>query len=263
MSLTIIVILILSGIIVGFINTLSAGGTTITIALYLALGLPPQTTNAVNRVGVIIQNLFATSVFAKKKMIDFKRIIPYAIPTMIGAFLGSLMAVKINEKVFSYCLGAILLVMIFFVFHKKKQKEIKEKKVSKTKYFLQSLAFLGAGFYGGFIQVGTGFLLISAISMLLGYDLIRTNANKVFIMFLYSLVALSVFVFRGGIDMKYWCYGLIHAVGNIIGSYIAAKYAVKKGENFVKIVILIVIILTAMNLFGVLNFKILFNNLIN
>ena len=262
MSITIIIILILSGVIVGFINTLSAGGTTITIALYLALGLPPRTTNAVNRVGVIIQNLFATGMFAKKKMIDVRKILPFAIFTMVGAFIGSLMAVKINEKVFSYCMGGVMLLMIYFVFKKKKQKE-QEKPVTHKKYFLQIIVFLLAGFYGGFIQVGTGFLLITALTSFLAYDLVKTNANKVFIMFCYSFVALSVFFSRGGIDMKYWIYGLIHACGNVIGSYIAAKFALKKGENFVKIVILVVIILTCLNLFDIINFKILFNKMLN
>ncbi|MCH3923412.1 MAG: sulfite exporter TauE/SafE family protein [Bacteroidales bacterium] len=262
MSITIIIILILSGVIVGFINTLSAGGTTITIALYLALGLPVQTTNSINRVGVIIQNLFATSFFAKKRMINFKRIIPYAIPTMLGAFLGSLLAIKINETVFSYCMGGVMIMMIFFLTIKRKQKQIAKQQISTIKRIIFMFVFFLAGFYGGFVQVGTGFLLITAISTILGYDLVETNANKVLIMFLYTFVALCVFVFRGGIEMKYWIYGIIHAFGNIIGAYIAARYAIKKGEKLVKIVILVVIVLTSLNLFGVIDLKILFNNLV-
>src|SRR5574344_1925139 len=255
MSITLFFFFFLSGVIVGFIHTLSAGGTTLTIALYLAMGLPPQTTNAVNRVGVIIQNLFATSIFAHKKMIDFKKIIPYALATMCGAFLGSLMAVKIDEKVFSFCMGGVLLIMIFILFHKRKPKEItsQTQKIPFKIYLLRIAAFMGAGFYGGFIQVGTGFLLIGALTTLLGYDLVKTNAHKVFIMFCYTLVALGIFAFRGGIETRYWIYGLVHALGNIVGAFIATKYALKRGEGFVRVVILVVIVLAALNLFGILN----------
>ena len=36
-----------------------------------------------------------------------------------------------------------------------------------------------AGFYGGFVQAGVGFILIAAIAGGLRYDLTRTNALKV------------------------------------------------------------------------------------
>ena len=56
MSLVIVLTLLISGLIVGFVNTLSAGGTAISIALYLALGLSPVEANATNRIGVLMQS---------------------------------------------------------------------------------------------------------------------------------------------------------------------------------------------------------------
>ena len=66
MSLVIVLTLLISGLIVGFVNTLSAGGTAISIALYLALGLSPVEANATNRIGVLMQSSLSAMLFARK-----------------------------------------------------------------------------------------------------------------------------------------------------------------------------------------------------
>lgn len=262
MSLTIVLILILSGVVVGFINTLSAGGTTISIALYLALGLPATTTNAINRVGVLIQNGFASCIFYKKHLIDYKQILLVYIPIALGTLAGSLSAIKISQQTFNICLAVVLLFMIVFLFVDTKTKNKHRKTFTLKRYLICFPIFLIIGFYGGFVQAGTGFLLIGAISFLFGYDLISTTAAKNTLMFLYTIVAIIVFFFQAKIEMNYWIYGLIHSSGNIIGSFIAAKYALKKGSWFVKIIIAIVIILTSLNLVGVWNMNLFFEKII-
>ncbi len=262
MTISLIIILILSGILVGFINTLSAGGTIVSIALYLAIGMPSQGANAVNRVGVLLQDAFGSALFLKQGLFKIKEVFPYALPVMLGALLGALVAVSISEKIFSFCLGIILLVMIIFLFIQEKQNDKGERKLSLKQYMLFFPIFVGIGFYGGFVQAGTGFLLIAALSMILGYDMIKTAAAKLFIMFLYTVVAITVFFAKGGVDMDYWLYGLIHSLGMIIGTWIADRYALKKGERLIRIVIIFVIIITALSLFGILDLQNLFKRII-
>ncbi len=263
MTISIVLILIILGIFVGFINTLSAGGTTLSIALYLALGLPAQVANAINRVGVLIQNGFATYVFYRKHLIDYKILLLYAIPVLIGSFVGSLVAIKLDESIFDICLVVVLLLMIVFLCVERKTKQKEEKKFSLKLYLIAFPLFLITGFYGGFIQTGAGFLLIAVVGSVLGYDLLKTTVAKNTIMFLYTIIAMIVFLQRGGIEMKYWIYGLIHSIGNIIGSYIATRYALKKGNKALKIIIIGVIILTAINLLGIVDLEIFFKKFIN
>ncbi len=261
MSITLIVILVVTGIFVGFINTLSAGGTVISIALFLALGMPASSANATNRIQVFIQSFSATLMFKQKKLIDTKKTIRLAIPTMIGALVGSILASLITQNLFSYFMGGILLIMIVFLLYKPKALfEDNPEKINKPLSFINYLTFFAIGIYGGFIQVGTGYFLIAASSMMLGYDIIKTNAIKVSIMFFYTLVAMIVFFFDSQV---YWAYGLLHSLGGILGSWIATKFALKKGANFVRWVIIIVIILTALNLFGIVDLTTLFEGIIS
>jgi len=58
MSWISIVVLIIAGIFVGFINTLSGGGSVISLSLLLLLGLPANIANGTNRISIFFPDLF-------------------------------------------------------------------------------------------------------------------------------------------------------------------------------------------------------------
>lgn len=261
MTLSIFLILIISGLFVGFINTLSAGGTAISIALYLALGLSPSEANATNRIAVLLQTSLTVPLFARKGYLKQTHLFHLAIPTMIGALVGAVLSIILPEMLFSYFMGLSLLIMLVFLF--RSTKKFDEDDSSKTQNginLIQYLTFFGIGVYGGFVQVGTGFLLMAAGSMLLGYNIIKTNAVKITVMALYTIVAIIVFWSEGNIQ---WQIGLIHSIGTFIGSFIATKLAFKKGGRFIKWVIIFVVIFTSLSLFKIIDLKEFFQIFLN
>lgn len=261
MTLAIFLILIISGLFVGFINTLSAGGTAISIALYLALGLSPSEANATNRIGVLLQSSLTVPLFARKGYLKQTYFFRLAIPTMIGALVGAILSLVLPEMLFSYFMGLSLLIMLVFLF--RSTKKFDEDDLSKTQNgisFIQYLTFFGIGIYGGFVQVGTGFLLMAAGSMLLGFNIIKTNAVKITVMALYTIVAVIVFWSEGSI---HWQYGLIHSIGTFIGSFVATKLAFKRGGKFIKWIIIFVVIFTSLSLFKIVDLKTVFQILLH
>ena len=66
------IILILSGVLVGVINTLAGGGAIITMTLFTVLGLPIGVANGTNRIAVILQNFTSSVAFIRKRMLDIK-----------------------------------------------------------------------------------------------------------------------------------------------------------------------------------------------
>ena len=89
----------------------------------------------------------------------------------------------------------------------------------------------GAGFWGGFIQVGVGFLMMPILYRVMGLDLVRVNMHKVFIALVFSCVALAVFATNTAI---LWKAGAALAIGNAIGGWLGANTAVEKGAPFIK-----------------------------
>jgi uncharacterized membrane protein YfcA len=248
-----IILLTVSGVLVGFINTLAGGGSIISLSVLMMLGLPAPLANGTNRIAIFLQTLTAIGTFTQKKVMDFRKGMALAVPTVVGSVVGAWIAVDINEKAFEYAVGVIMLFMLFFILYKpekwiRERKELTEKKVS----LLQIVIFFLIGVYGGFIQLGAGYFFLAGIVLGAGYELVKANAIKGLIIFLYTPFAMLVFIFNDQVD---WLYGTVIAIGNIAGAIIASKMAVEKGAKFVRWVIIIVILLTSASMFGLIDFK--------
>ena len=253
MTWPIVAALIVSGVFVGFINTLAGGGTIISLSLFMFLGLPANVANGTNRVAVILQNMTSVSEFRRKKVLDFKKANKLAIPTMIGAIIGAQIASDINEAIFRKAIGVVMIVMMYFILTKPSQwlkgtEALMEKPVS----WIQIVIFFAIGLYGGFVQVGVGYFILAGVVLGAGYDLVKANAIKVWIVLLYTPLALIVFILN---DQVRWDYGLIHAIGNIIGAFVASRFAVSWGANFVRWVVIVVIVVFASDLLGIINIR--------
>lgn len=256
-----VIALITSGLFVGFINTLAGGGTIISLTLLMLLGLPPSVANGTNRVAIILQNMTSVANFKKKKILDFKKGIKLAIPTTIGSIVGALIVVKLNEQVIQWCFGFIMIVMLFFLIYKpehwlKGKEELLNKPIT---WKIQLLMFF-IGIYGGIIHVGIGYFILFAVVFGVGFDLVRGNAMKNFLVLMYVPFTLIIFVIN---DQVRWDYGLTHAIGNIIGAYIASKWAIEWGANFVRWMMVAIIALSILQMFGVIDLKQFIDGLIH
>ncbi|MEI7980149.1 MAG: sulfite exporter TauE/SafE family protein [Bacteroidota bacterium] len=260
MSLTEIIVIVVAGILVGFINTLSGGGSVISLSLLLILGLPANIANGTNRISIFFQTLSSVSSFTRQKMFDNLRPIWLGIPATIGSVLGAWMAVDVGTKVIEIAMSAAMVIMLFFLFYKP-DKWLKENPalLSGPIKWWQLLIFFGVGFYGGFIQVGVGYFLLMSLVLGVGYDLVKANAVKNLIVFFYAIFALLVFVIDGKVN---YLYGLILSAGSIIGALIASYLAVKKGAGFIRLVIVLSVILTILQVSGLVSFTALLKKIL-
>ena len=253
MPITDIVFLIVAGVMVGFINTLAGGGSIVSLSVLMMLGLPAPIANATNRVAITIQTFTATASFRQQKVLPLRKAIRLAIPAAIGAILGAWFAVDLNEEVFEKAIGVVMLIMLLFIlFNPNKyiygRKQIIEKPLTWKTYLL----FFAIGIYGGFLHMGVGYFLLGGIVIGAGYDLVKANAIKVFIVLAYVPFSLLVFIIYDQVD---WMYGLVLAVGNVVGAFVASRLAVSRGVDFVKWVIVVVILLTSGQMFGLYDLR--------
>jgi hypothetical protein len=80
-----------------------------------------------------------------------------------------------------------------------------------------------------------------------GYDLVRANAVKVTIVLFFTVFALAVFVRNGQVV---WSVGLILALGNMLGAWVAARMAVERGAAWVRRLLIAVVTVSAAQLLG-------------
>ncbi len=244
----VIAILVATGFLVGFINTLAGSGTIISYSVFMALGLPASFANGTIRIGVIIQTFASSVLFKKGALLDTRIGLRLALPTVIGSILGAQVAVNIDFQVFEYIVGSLMLLMLVFLFfNPNRWIEGRVNKSIKINPILHFVIYLLIGFYGGFIHVGVGIFLLAALVLVSGYDLLKANAVKIFIVLLYSPFALLVYMIN---DHVHYPIALITAIGNTIGGIVAAKLAIKKGSQFIHWFLMIVIVLFTAKTFG-------------
>lgn len=97
------------------------------------------------------------------------------------------------------------------------------------------------GFYDGFIGPGTGSFFMLAFIALLGFDFLHASANAKMVNLATNFGSICLFIIKGKI---LWHIALPMAVCNGLGGYLGAKLAISKGNSFIRIFFLIILIVT-------------------
>ncbi len=240
------ILVILVGFVSGFINTIAGSGSLLTLPVLIFMGLPVGVANGTNRIAILLQSIVGVVGFKQKKVFEWRDGLWLLIPSVIGALLGAMMAVNIDDLLMNRVIGGLLIVMFFVILFKpEKWVKVQAGTAQSKPTFLNFLIFLAIGFYGGFIQAGVGFFLLAGLVLGAGFDLLKANAIKVFIVLAYTIVALVVFIFNKQVS---YSLGLIMGVGSMFGAWAATHFAVKWGTNFIRWFLLVVVFTFAIKL---------------
>ncbi len=240
-SLTSVVLLLAAGLVAGVVNTLAGGGSNLTLPALLMLGLPADVANGTNRLAVVLQCIVGVKGFDKHNSLDRPAIMPILIPTVLGGMLGAVFAAIIPITYLKPILLLTILSMSALILLRPNvlSPPLGTPTVTPTLTISHADAgskrgwwgLLAAGFYGGFVQAGVGFILLGALAGLLRYDLKRANALKMVCTLAFTSVALLVFI---AFDQVMWVPGLILAVGSMVGAHFAVKVAIKSSQATIK-----------------------------
>jgi uncharacterized protein len=232
----------------GFINVGAGGGSSLTLPMLIFLGLDSALANGTNRVGIMMQNISAIYSFKRSNFSQFRLSLKLSLLTLPGAIAGAILAVKLNDQLFQKILGIVMILIIISMFLPK-AKNTKEGKDGQKISWSVYLSMFGIGFYGGFIQVGVGFMIMASLQHLMKLNLVFVNMHKVFIVLVYTLPAILIFAFTGNVN---WFWGIILGTGTALGGWWSAKLSVKKGEKLIKIVLVAAIFIMALKLLNVI-----------
>jgi uncharacterized membrane protein YfcA len=234
------------GFVVGFINTVAGGASLISLPVLIFLGLPPAVANGTNRVAIVLQTAIAVAGFKSKGVSTFPFNVYLGISALLGSVLGAYIAVDIKGETFNRILAIIMVVVVLIIVFKPKMKiaELQER-LSGKYLWLSVIAFFFIGIYGGFINAGIGFVIILFLHYVNRLSLVRANATKVAIVFIYTLAALAVFVLN---DKVIWKVGLVLALGNGLGAWFSSRISVSKGDGYIKIFLVGMVIVMAIKL---------------
>lgn len=239
--------LVALGTAAGFINTFAGGGSMLVVPFLIFLGLPANIANATNRIAILLQNTVSTLTFRNQQIIDLHTDYKLLIPTTLGSMAGAWAAVDIHTAVLEKVIAALLVVMfLLLLLEPDRWVKANAQKAKARHPVLRFILFTAIGFYGGFIQIGVGFFLLGGLVLGSGFDLLKANALKVFLVLFYNLVALVIFMSHGLVN---WRVGLILSCGNMLGAWTGARLSIRWGAVYIRYILLIALAVVALKLF--------------
>ena len=240
------ILLIIIGFIAGFLNTVAGGGTLLTLPILIFMGLPAPLAQGTNRIAILLQTFTAVKGFKSKGVSTYPFSLYLGISALIGSLIGAYYALEFDGKAFNRTLAIVMImVLIVTIVNPTKNAKNTVEKLTGKPLIISIIVFFFLGIYGGLINAGIGFLMLLVLPYLNGMNLLRSNATKVFVVFVYTIGATIVFAINDKID-----YGLaaVLSVGNVSGAWIASRWSVKKDDKVINLFLIITVTALAIKL---------------
>ena len=243
METYIIIILCIASFFAGFVDAIVGGGGLIQtpVALILLPNWPVSSIIGSLKIPAFSGTSFAANQYLKKVQMNWKLLIIMAITAFCAAFLGSNLLTLVSNDFMKPLLLVVLTLIAIYTFAKKNFGIHQEKNFSPTKQLVLAIILsICIGFYDGFIGPGTGSFLVLGFVTLLGFDFLHASANAKMVNLATNFGSICLFVLKGKII---WAIAIPMAICNALGGFIGAKLAIKKGNGFIRIFFLVVVIL--------------------
>lgn len=242
METYIIIILCVASFFAGFVDAIVGGGGLIQSPVALIL-LPNYAVSSIMgslKIPAFSGTSFAAFQYLKKVQMNWKLLSIMAITAFCAAFLGSNLLTKVSNDFMKPLLLVVLTLIAIYTFSKKNFGQHQEKEFSSRKQLVLALVMSSCiGFYDGFIGPGTGSFLVLGFVSVLGFDFLHASANAKMVNLATNFGSICLFVLKGKII---WAIAIPMAFCNAFGGWIGAKLAIKKGNGFIRIFFLVIVI---------------------
>lgn len=226
----------------GFVDAIVGGGGLIQtpVALILLPNLAVSTLIGSLKIPAFSGTSFAARQYLKKVDMNWKLLFVMAVVAFSAAFLGSNLLTNVQNNFMKPLLLVVLTIIAIFTFTKKDFGQHQHQEKSEKKMFLLAIIMsICIGFYDGFIGPGTGSFLVLGFVSILGFDFLHASANAKMVNLATNFGSICLFVLKGKII---WAIAIPMAVCNAVGGFFGAKLAIKKGNGFIRVFFLIVVI---------------------
>ena len=244
MDTTTILLLCTVAFAAGFVDAVSGGGGLVQtpMALVLLPHLPVATVIGTLKIPACSGTAFAAWHYAQKVTMNTKLLTVSVILAFTFAFTGSYILTLVHNDYMKPVLLIVLTFVAIYTYTKKNFGQHTHKNHSfKMQMIYTVLISIALGFYDGFIGPGAGSFLVLAHITLLGFDFLHSSAHAKIINLATNFGSVVFFVFKGSII---WSIAVPMAVCNALGGALGARMAVKKGNQFIRIFFLVVIVAT-------------------
>jgi uncharacterized membrane protein YfcA len=242
MEIYIIILLCFAAFLAGFVDAIVGGGGLIQtpVALILLPNLAVSSIIGSLKIPSFSGTALAANQYLKKVEMNWKLLSVMAVVAFVSAFLGSNLLTKVHNDFMKPFLLIVLSLIAVYTFIKKDFGTHKAKNLSEKKQLFLAVIFSSIiGFYDGFIGPGTGSFFVLAFVTVLGFDFLHASANAKMVNLATNFGSICLFIIKGKII---WAIAIPMSICNAFGGWVGAKLAIRKGNGFIRVFFLIVVI---------------------
>lgn len=215
-------------------NSIAGGGTLLTFPSLLAV-LSPVMANATSTMALVPGTLGALWGYRKELAGSRSHLIRLWPPSLLGGIAGSLLLIRLPEKVFSGLVPWLLIgASILLLLQRPLTKWLGEHRMANpqpgTLVAVIVFQFM-VGVYGGYFGAGIGILMLSSLAFVGIAGIHQMNAVKTVLGGTINGVTAIIFIFA---KVIVWKYALVMALASIAGGYIGARVARKMRAEYVR-----------------------------
>ncbi len=242
-----LLILCLAAFGAGFVDSIVGGGGLIQLpSLMMVLPqFPVVTLMGTNKLVSVAGTGFSAYRYSRQIPFLRKIILPAIISAFLFSFLGAFCVSKVSNE-YLKPLFIILLFIVFLVTIRSKMFGLIDHRIDVEISYWKPIAIGSViGFYDGFFGPGTGSFLIIAFVGLLGMTFVQGSAYAKIINLTTNLAALLFFVTKGTFLFNY---AIPMMIFNILGASLGVRLALLKGNEFVRGLLRVIVLLTILKL---------------
>ncbi len=226
----------------GLVDAIVGGGGLIQtpVGLILLPNLPVATVIGSLKIPAFSGTFFAAIQYIKKVKMKWKMLLTMMLLAFCAAFIGSKLLSMIHNDFMKPILLIVLSLVAIYTYSKKNFGTKNEKSLTpKREIFYGIIISIIIGFYDGFIGPGAGSFLVLAFITIVGFDFLHASAHAKMVNLATNFGSILFFIIKGTI---LWNIAIPMALCNAAGGFIGAKIAIKKGNSFIRIFFLLVVV---------------------
>lgn len=240
MDLQVTAALVAAAFAAGTVDAIAGGGGLITLPSLLAAGLAPQIALGTNKGQSTFGSFSALVNFWRLGVIDRTRVAASFLFGFVGSLAGAWLVLQVPPAL----LRPVVLVMLVLVALRLTLRRdvatptepLPPGASPQRRAMAIALVF---GTYDGFFGPGTGTFVILSYVTWLREAMARASANAKVVNFASNLAALAIFASQGVVR---WDVALPMAGAQFLGGAFGARLAVRRGDRFVRWVVLAVVL---------------------
>ncbi|MDN3295680.1 TSUP family transporter [Streptomyces ficellus] len=243
-SLTTLLFLCAAALVAGWIDAVVGGGGLLLLPALL-LGLPHVSTAHIlgtNKAVAIVGTTGAAVTYVRRApvRVPVRTAVRIGLAALAGSMGGAFFAAGISSEVLRPVIMVVLLGVAAFVMLRPSFGTGEAKGPATRARVVAAIVLVGGGigFYDGLFGPGTGTFLVLALTAVLHLDLVTASATAKIVNVCTNAGALAMFAYQGTV---LWQLAAVMAVFNLAGGMLGARMALRKGAEFVRGVLLVVV----------------------